>query len=65
MMGNEIENKILWWNGPSWLAQDEDKWLQREFSCLKDCPEGKKKIQIIATKVDSDQNLKLTGFLVF
>ena len=38
MMRNKIENKILWWNGPSWLAQDEDKWPQRKFSCLKDCP---------------------------
>ena len=25
LVGNEIENRILWWNGPSWLAQDKDK----------------------------------------
>ena len=43
MMGNEIENEILWWNGCSLLAQDEDKWPHRAFSCLKGCPEEKKK----------------------
>ena len=63
MMGNEIENK--WWNGPSWLAQDKDKWPKREFVYSNVCPDENKKIQIVTTKMDSDQNFELSGVLVF
>ena len=66
MMGNEIESKSLWWNGPSWLSQDKEKWPQRDFACLKVCPEENKKIQIASTEVDSDQNLiEVTRFSSF
>ena len=66
MIGNEIESKSLWWNGPSWLSQDKEKWPQRDFACLKVCPEENKKIQIASTEVDSDQKLiEVTRFSSF
>ena len=66
MMGNEIDSKSLWWNGPSWLSQNKEKWPQRDFACLKVCPEENKKIQIASTEVDSDQNLiEVTRFSSF
>ena len=66
MMGNEIESKSLWWNGPSWLSQNKKKLPQRDFACLKVCPEENKKIQIASTEVDSDQNLiEVTRFSSF
>ena len=64
--GSEIENKTLWWNGPSWLSQHENEWPQVEFLCLRNCPEENKKIQIITTNVDSEQTfLEITRYSNF
>jgi len=25
---SELQDKVLWWNGPHWLAEDESQWVQ-------------------------------------
>ena len=63
---NEIGNKTLWWNGPSWLSQDKDKWPERNFVCLEVRPEENKNIPIAFTEVHSEQNLiEITRFSGF
>lgn len=45
-----LKDSVLWWNGPSWLLENENLWPNPKF-CPTELPEFKKESQTFATTV--------------